>query len=469
MTALTQTPPDVANDPVRPSWTVQTVFDPDGRGHDFAYTVGLALHGLPELHVWARPTDGVDPGEDWRFSSRDLGGLLNEFAARLVRGELQIGEVIERSYDTGAARAAFTVGSPVEPDDVEAFGVPPGASVLPLHWQLERVPVGSPAGVADERQCRAELTALLATIPAGGRSPPGWRRPKGTSSFRADQPYGPLTPLVRAQGIAIASAPPADLVDFISRQLDADWSFGPRSVLAVTAAAARPVGRVHEVGASRTAAEQIVRHVCGPAGRSTRWREVLTITGMAPDETPDLHHGMSGVLLDGVEAALTLQVVADVVDEPARLAGLGPWRAARSPSGMVAGPGWLAADPVLTAIRDLLAPCDATQAALLAHVYLATRDGWGDLLMRLRGLAVTSPAGAPAASELLEGTPVGGYLSQRPDVDRLVTEWACCMTAALCNRAHLHTEEVDRLYVPTKWLVPGLRVVLNQPVTVSGS
>ena len=48
-----------------PDWMVQSVFDPDGEGHDFAYTIGLFESGLPELHLWARPSLGEDPGEDW--------------------------------------------------------------------------------------------------------------------------------------------------------------------------------------------------------------------------------------------------------------------------------------------------------------------------------------------------------------------------------------------------------------------
>ena len=48
----------------RPTWTVQSVFDPDGGGHDFAYTVGLDELALPELHLWGRPSLGEDPA-DW--------------------------------------------------------------------------------------------------------------------------------------------------------------------------------------------------------------------------------------------------------------------------------------------------------------------------------------------------------------------------------------------------------------------
>ncbi|MGH3332607.1 MAG: hypothetical protein ACRDPJ_15020, partial [Nocardioidaceae bacterium] len=73
---------------VRPFWKVQVVFDPDGNGHDFAYTIGLFDHGLPELHMYARPSFGEDPGADWRFSFRDCCGVMNELASMLVRGSL---------------------------------------------------------------------------------------------------------------------------------------------------------------------------------------------------------------------------------------------------------------------------------------------------------------------------------------------------------------------------------------------
>ena len=53
-------------------WFIYCVFDPDGLGQDFAYTDGLWRHGLPELHIWARPPDGPDPGADWSWSDRDM-------------------------------------------------------------------------------------------------------------------------------------------------------------------------------------------------------------------------------------------------------------------------------------------------------------------------------------------------------------------------------------------------------------
>ena len=51
-----------------PDWQVTAVFDPEGGGRDFAYSVGLTDRGLPELHLWARPSLGDDPGADWKLS-----------------------------------------------------------------------------------------------------------------------------------------------------------------------------------------------------------------------------------------------------------------------------------------------------------------------------------------------------------------------------------------------------------------
>lgn len=48
----------------KPFWRVQAVSDYEGTGRDFAYTIGLTGVGLPELHLWARPSEGVDPAPD---------------------------------------------------------------------------------------------------------------------------------------------------------------------------------------------------------------------------------------------------------------------------------------------------------------------------------------------------------------------------------------------------------------------
>jgi hypothetical protein len=117
-----------------PFWQVQSVFDPDGEGGDFAYTIGLHDRGFPELHVWARPTLGEDPGLDWMFSVRDRGVLLNEFAALMLTGGLEVGT------------------------ELEALGIASEAEVLPIRWSLHRPPEGELVSLSSDaiRVARAE-------------------------------------------------------------------------------------------------------------------------------------------------------------------------------------------------------------------------------------------------------------------------------------------------------------------------
>ena len=97
------------NDPMRPTagppWQVMAVFDPEGTGSDFAYTVGLAEFGQPELHMWARPTHGEDPGHDFKFSSLDLASILGHFAERLLTADLAVGDCEEIAFDEGMNHA----------------------------------------------------------------------------------------------------------------------------------------------------------------------------------------------------------------------------------------------------------------------------------------------------------------------------------------------------------------------------
>lgn len=121
-----------------PEWTVMAVFDPDGGGEDFAYTVGLAAKGSPELHVWRRPTDGLDPGDDFVLSPTDAQHLLNRCARQVLNGDLRPGSEFDVEYDCGLTIGRFRVGEPVDPDAVDAFQVDHDATVLPLRWSIER-------------------------------------------------------------------------------------------------------------------------------------------------------------------------------------------------------------------------------------------------------------------------------------------------------------------------------------------
>lgn len=67
--------------------------------------------GLPELHLWARPTCGDDPAPDWKFSSRGLGALLNELARMQLGGDLVAGSVLERPEYAALARGSHELES----------------------------------------------------------------------------------------------------------------------------------------------------------------------------------------------------------------------------------------------------------------------------------------------------------------------------------------------------------------------
>ena len=61
----------IPSDSPVPGWRVVSLIDPAGAGQDLAFSQGLAAFQLPELLLWARPTEGFDPGADWLLSHRE--------------------------------------------------------------------------------------------------------------------------------------------------------------------------------------------------------------------------------------------------------------------------------------------------------------------------------------------------------------------------------------------------------------
>ena len=143
-----------------PFWQVQSVFDPDRGGHDFAYTIGLHERGLPELHLWARPTLGEDPGLDWVFSVRDRTMVLNELATKLVTGAIGVGSEICEEYDNGEAIVRYRVDPPGDREELEAYGIAHGAEVLPVRWSLERAAEGDLVGLGPAARAAGSPTTL---------------------------------------------------------------------------------------------------------------------------------------------------------------------------------------------------------------------------------------------------------------------------------------------------------------------
>jgi hypothetical protein len=119
-------------------WFIYCVFDPDGLGQDFAYTNGLWSHGSPELHVWARPPDGDDPGADWAWSDRDMMGLLNQAGLRQLSGDLDIGDTWTMHVDHGLTRVEFALADGGLAPDLDTYQLDDGTPVRTLRWSLHR-------------------------------------------------------------------------------------------------------------------------------------------------------------------------------------------------------------------------------------------------------------------------------------------------------------------------------------------
>jgi hypothetical protein len=93
-----------------PAWPPRLSSEVSG---DFACTVGLADRDLPELHTWARPSEGDDPGFDWMLSDRDRHGVLMDFADDFVAGRVQVGSRRTQVYDDGLASVVYRLDAPV--------------------------------------------------------------------------------------------------------------------------------------------------------------------------------------------------------------------------------------------------------------------------------------------------------------------------------------------------------------------
>jgi len=195
---------------------VISVFDPDGKGGDFAYTVGLRDLGRPELHISARPTEGEDPGADWVLSHRDRHALLMRTVSEMLEGALSIGDQFVESYDDGLATVTYRLDPPVPAEECEALMAAP-ADVVRIRWRLERPPAGRPlpvdAGTKEDIAARHDLeraTTMKVCVLTGyvAPSPP---------DSDADLDLGPQWGVVRCVGAQVEAYSGAFLNSLLAR------------------------------------------------------------------------------------------------------------------------------------------------------------------------------------------------------------------------------------------------------------
>lgn len=260
-------------------WEVIAVFDPDEAGSDFAYTIGLTAHGLPEAHIWARPPAGQDPGDDWILSARDRTAILNRLGIDLICGRRQVGDTWSEEMDGGFTTMHFRLEGPFEAEELDAFGASP-APVLALRWELERpVPPDEPVAMPTDTVALLEADAeRIRTAGPARRVVWGF----GDSATAVEDPEldaalgDDLRPaariLAQVRGVLRSHS---SLVDIL---LGAVPQAGvTRAMGATCQAAARMTGRVEAVVAAERAAmadaHQIVDRAAEDEDDSDEWRE----------------------------------------------------------------------------------------------------------------------------------------------------------------------------------------------------
>ena len=321
-----------------PDWQVTAVFDPDGEGQDFAYTVGLFDRGLPELHLWARPSLGEDPGADWMFSPKDCSLILNELAWKLIDGELAIGDGWEQQYDGGMVTCRFRLDPPGDRDELQAFGIMPGADVLPVRWSLHRRPVGRPRPLGQKglERATAEYAAILARLDDDAALPDGWTLPP---AFESGGEFGPLTPMVAARVAQLWSADAITLGNLL--WAGTTMQQGGSITWPVTAAhaLARDAGRVDEAARTKDAAIAAVEARMEQPDWPQLEKELGAVIGFEPGEVSagDLRRSVRGNLAELLWTVLITEVVADQLTRKQRLEGRGAWLTGLGPVGELRG------------------------------------------------------------------------------------------------------------------------------------
>ena len=467
----------------KPFWQVQAVYDdPDGTGQDFAYTIGLFERGLPELHIWARPSLGEDPGHDWKFSARDQCLALNELAWMLVEGSLGVGSEVTREYDGGLARVTFKVQPPGDKEQLEAFGVPPWVDVLPVLWSLHRPPDGPLTALTPEAEEEARRVFLEVSrgLDPTRRAPRGWTVP-AVPSFSVEQKFGPLTPVVLARAAQLWQADEKTLSELLYAGLAAQAGTSLTSAVSTAMAAARPVGRREHLATLHQGIHDLVDLVTERPATRARWRRVAA--GFDPErwaaadrETrAKATRNFARLLHDLTAGCLMAEAVADQGPAWLALHGRGPWLAGFRRERVLSDPAWQAAPEVLVSMHRMLDPLDVDDLTTVAGIHqIAIRceiieaPGYRELCARLESWALTSAASCPWEPELRDLPGWRPLLNRFADAEMApmwqLESWATCFCSALTHRARLTAEDVTTFAAPFRVVLPSLEEVLNTPL-----
>ncbi|KRF17025.1 hypothetical protein ASG90_06730 [Nocardioides sp. Soil797] len=451
-----------------PFWTVMSIFDPDGQGGDFAYTVGLAERGLPELHMWARPTSGHDPGDDWKFSMRDSGQILNGLAWRLLDGELAVGDTWSEQYDANLVTADFRVDPPEPAESLEAYQAG-DVSVLPIRWSLERPPAGPLLQMAADARAEAEdeYARLFSIFGRFAQLPKGWEL-SPVADWSPHGLFGPRTPLVRARaGFMFAADGPA-LIGMVSKLLAVrahdSLSFG--ATIANTDA--RPLGRVAAMHAIEEAAHHVADEFAITWGEPQGVDELLAWMAVHPGEREEALAEVRHLLGEGLHMFLAVEAVRDACDPALLVRGHGPVMQGYIGNGLPPTDAWVAYETVTAELRRVVAQRSESELAAAALAWRVASGGVIDeLAMKVDALAATTASMAPHLNDWLSGEAID-TIHERLQAEghgvALAQEWGTAFCVLLSHRRRFAEEEVAAFAEISAVGVPGLETVLNRPL-----
>ena len=453
---------------------MQTVYDPEGLGRDFAYTVGLAERGVPELHLWARPSLCEAPGADWNLSLLDAARLLNKAAWRLLDGDLAVGSTWEHEYDAGFVTARFVVQEAVPAEEVEAFAAG-DVPVLPVRWSIERDPVAPLVAMASDAQEEAERLhwQVLGQIDDDrAPTPPGWPGPVSLD-WSAEQDFGPRTPLVLARAAQVWSAHQDRIIDHASNAIILNRRRQPGYAVLVARAAARPAGRVDVLDRVSEAATRLVADLgegwgAGPYAALRDY--MIGDMGDAPVEDREaVMRGIRSALTEQVQALLVTEAAADLMPAWAVAWGQGPTLTALGPQGLPPEDRYRCSPEVGLAVRGLVTGCiidDVVRASVAWH---ETQGCEAELW--LETIRITGATHAPHIAEIVTPRVVSGIarvLREDHDLPLLTCQaWLNALAAVLSERAGLDASVVEA-FLASGPHVPGLAALVDEPLVMSG-
>lgn len=340
---------------------------------DFGYTAGLSELLGHELLMWTQPTEGTDPGVDFRLGRRGLQISFNHIVHAIQQRSLEFGSPIEIQLPNGIQ--LLTVKEPALGYTLQASALDPNTMVAPISWELRRDDFGPASAVAATELPRliARCQHLARVLADDVHVPQELRVDSAEldeADFSVSGAYGPTTPWVRSVAASIATAP-----DYVLDGLLIN------------------VELLRETGDYQHRFESTLSTTARGAGRSAA-------LSRCDELARDLSEARSGVdnetqLLEAVRVTLKTAAVDDLLSERARLRGYGPWETSlyfpHRP------PGQHAPDHLVTALDTLMSALPGETLMALTTQF-AQSGGSADL----KAYAVSHATGLPQDHPLLE-------------------------------------------------------------------